>query len=588
MIQWECLILDNGLKTEDKKTDRKKGGFLETTRRATLKCFLMSLMFFVMMFGSLESVAAEVNRVAIVPFKVNAEKDLSFLRDGIVDMLTSRLSVENKVVVLCREEITKVLKTVSLPINESKAREIGSQLGVNYVLFGSLTVFGESVSIDAKMVDVSGTQPVLTFFNQSQGMDQVIPKINLFATDINEKVFGRAMPSQKVVVTPPPQTPQTHPPEDQSNVRMHPEKLIAGGFQGVNTEGPQQPAPGLGFLATQEARSQSAQFWASRSIRHRINGISIGDIDGDGKQETVITTEHSVEAYRFDNNHFLKIKILAERGLDNLIGIDVADINNNGHPEIFITGLNPHRNMVKSFVLEFDGQTYTEIVSDSRWYYRVVDHPLRGHILIGQQQEGDTLFSGQVYEMIWENNEYVPVNKIQHGRRTHVLGFAYGNAMNDDVDVALAFDNLDYLRIFNVTGTERWKDGEHSGGGAEYYIVPHSTSEYEEKEYYPARILIRDINGNGKNEVITVKNHRLSDLVSFRKFTHGEIQIRSWNGIGLSVLWRTHKLKGYFSDVAIGDFNNDGKEEVVAPLVIKTGYVVGIKPKSKVIAYPLQ
>ncbi|MBW2640541.1 MAG: hypothetical protein JRE10_10395, partial [Deltaproteobacteria bacterium] len=152
---------------------------METTRKATLKRFLMSLIVVVMMFGGLESVAAEVNRVAIVPFKVNAEKDLSFLRDGIVDMLTSRLSVEDKVVVLCREEIAKVLKTVSPPINESKAREIGSKLGVDYVLFGSLTVFGESVSMDAKMVDVSGTQPVLTFFNQSQGMDQVIPKINL-------------------------------------------------------------------------------------------------------------------------------------------------------------------------------------------------------------------------------------------------------------------------------------------------------------------------------------------------------------------------------------------------------------------------
>jgi hypothetical protein len=164
----------------------------------------------------------------------------------------------------------------------------------------------------------------------------------------------------------------------------------------------------------------------------------------------------------------------------------------------------------------------------------------------------------------------------------------YGDALNEDVDVAVAYDNLDYLRIFSVAGKERWKDGEHSGGGAEYYIVPHSTSEYEEKEYYPVRIIIRDFTENGKNEVITVKNHRFSELISYRKFTHGEIQIRSWNAVALGVLWRTRKLKGYFSDVAIGDFNNDGNEEVVAPLVIKTGYVVGTKPKSKVIAYPLK
>jgi TolB-like protein len=540
------------------------------------------------MFGGVPSKAAEVKRVAIVPFKINSEKDLSFLGDGIVDMLTSRLSVEDKVSVLSREEIASVLKTVSPPMTESKAREIGTRLGVDYVLFGSLTVFGESVSMDAKMVDVSGTQPVLTFFNQSQGLDGVIPAINLFATDINEKAFGRAMPSQKAVVAPTIQTPQTQAPEDQTDVRMHPEKLVAGGFQGVDSQGPQEPAPGLGFMVTQEARSESTQFWASRNIRNRINGIAIGDIDGDGKQETVIITEHSVEAYRFDNNQFLKIKILADRGLDNLIGVDVADINGNGTPEIFVTGLNPHRNMVNSFVLEFDGQAYTEIITNSRWYYRVVDHPLRGQVLLGQQHEGYTPFSGQVYELVWENKDYEPASKIMHGRRTHVLGVTYGNAMNEDADVALAYDNLDYLRIFSLAGTERWKDGEHSGGGMEYYINPQGTSEYEEKIYYPARIRIRDINEDGKNEVMTVKNHRLSDMISFRNYTHGEIEIRSWNGVSLSVLWKTRKLKGYFSDFAIGDFDNDGNEEVVAPLVIISGHVVGTKPKSKVVAYELE
>ncbi|MGB2928811.1 MAG: FG-GAP-like repeat-containing protein, partial [Desulfobacterales bacterium] len=441
---------------------------METTRKATLKRFLISLIFFVVMFGSLKSIAAEVNRVAIVPFKVNAEKDLSFLRDGIVDMLTSRLYVEDKVVVLCREEISKVLKTVSPPINESKAREIGTRLGVNYVLFGSLTVFGESVSIDAKMVDVSGTKPVLTFFNQSQGMDQVIPKINLFATDINEKVFGRAMPSQKVPVAT--QTQQTQPPQDQTDVRAHPEKLFVGGFQDVDTQEPQQPAPGLGFLATQEARSKSAQFWSSRNIKHRIIGIAIGDIDSDGNPETIILSEHAVEAYRFDKNRFLKVKTIAEHNLDNFIGVDVADINANGTPEIFVTSLNAHKNMVNSFVLEFNGQTYTEIVTNSHWYFRVVDHPLRGKILLGQRHKGKSPFSGQIHEMVWENNGYAPVNKIMHGRRTNVMGFALGNAMNNDTEVAVAFDNLDYLRIFNPGGKERWKDGEHSGGRVEYFI----------------------------------------------------------------------------------------------------------------------
>jgi hypothetical protein len=102
------------------------------------------------------------------------------------------------------------------------------------------------------------------------------------------------------------------------------------------------------------------------------------------------------------------------------------------------------------------------------------------------------------------------------------------------------------------------------------------------------RILIMDITGDGKNEVITVKNETLSELISYRLLTKGEIEVRSWDGIGLAVHWRTRKLTGYFSDFAIGDFDNDGNDELVAALVIKTGSVVLTDAKSKVIAYELQ
>ena len=559
---------------------------MKTTCCKIIKLMFFNVSVFAVIIGSSQSVAAKVNRVAIVPFQINAEKDLSFLRDGIVDMLTSRLCLEDKVAVLSREETAKVLETVSPPINESKARKIGTRLGVDYVLFGSLTVFGDSVSMDAKMVDVSESSPPLTFFNQSQGMDQVIPNINLFATQVNAKVFGRAMPVQKVPVTS--QTPQTQTLQDQMSYRANPEKLFAGGGSENDNQDLQKSAPGLAFLASREA-GKSAQFWSSRSIRHRINGIAIGDIDKDGNQETVIITEHSVEAYRFEKNRFFKVKILAERHLDNFIGVDVADINGNGYPEIFVTSLNPLRNMVNSFVLEFDGKTYTEIVTGSHWYFRVIDHPLRGQILLGQRPKGSTPFSGQIHEMVWENSGYEPANKIGHGRHTNVMGFALGNVMNDDTEVAVAFDDLDYLRIFNQGGKERWKDSEHSGGRVEYFVVSEgSTGEFAEKAYYPMRILIMDITGDGKNEVVTVKNHKFSEMVSYRKFTHGEVQIRSWNGVGLAVNWRTRKLKGYFSDFAIGDFDNDGNDELVAPLVIETGLMVAAKPKSKVIAYELK
>ena len=63
------------------------------------------------------------------------------------------------------------------------------RLNADFVLFGSLTVLGDSVSIDAKMVDITGGQPTMAFFDQSQDLGAVITKINQMAADINDKMF---------------------------------------------------------------------------------------------------------------------------------------------------------------------------------------------------------------------------------------------------------------------------------------------------------------------------------------------------------------------------------------------------------------
>ena len=126
------------------------------------------------------SAFAKQYRVAVIPFKINAEKDMTFLKDGVFDMLSSRLSSGENVEIVGREEIEEVVKTVEGILNEGKAREVGAKLEADYVLFGSLTIFGESVSIDSKMVDVAGNKKTIAFFNQSRGLGEVIPKINNF------------------------------------------------------------------------------------------------------------------------------------------------------------------------------------------------------------------------------------------------------------------------------------------------------------------------------------------------------------------------------------------------------------------------
>ena len=162
---------------------------------------------------------------------------MTFLQEGILDMLGSRLTWRDRVEVINKSETKAALASVEGFDGQSRALLVGGKLQADFVLFGSLTVFGESVSIDAKMVDVSGQQAPLPFFAQTRGMGEVIPQINQFATTINATVFGRAV-AQRPVAAPQlqagtvPATGVQQPAQQAYDPRMHPEKLLQLGAQG--------------------------------------------------------------------------------------------------------------------------------------------------------------------------------------------------------------------------------------------------------------------------------------------------------------------------------------------------------------------
>ena len=547
-------------------------------------CFKLICLFALTTLSFNFSSAAEPKRIALLPFKINAEKDMTFLQNGIFDMLTSRLSKEGEVVVISRQEVESAINAVGSPdtVDESLARKIGSQLGADYTLFGSLTVLGNNISIDAKIVDVTGETPTASFFDQSQDLGGVISKINQIATQINATIFGRqATVAQKAA--PPQQAPkmETAPKDD---AQTHPEKLLKGRSTG---------GEGSPFIMMDEEDAGFQKFWRSASFKHVITGIAMGDVDGDGKIETVVVTPNSVIIYRSESGRFYKVQEeIKEGGAQINIGVDVADINENGYAEIFVTSLNGPRTSLASYVLEYNDKRFSKIIDKSRWYYRVADLPARGNILLGQYHNVKDPFSAKIYDMIWQNSEYVPENEIKTDRETNLLGFTLGDVLNDRQQIGVGYRQDDHIQLIDSAGKEKWQSGDRYGGSTLY-----SAGEKDDRggaivnpRYYPMRLLVADTNGDGETEVIAVKNYELAGmkLERFRKFTNAHIESLTWDGLGLSTRWKTNKISGFIRDYAIGDFDNDGKIELIAAVILDEGRTVLIsEPKSTIIAYEL-
>lgn len=129
-------------------------------------------------------------RVAILPFAMNTPANLNYLQSGIRDMLSSRLSWEGKVKVVDKSEADRAVRGAK-EISQSEALRIGAGLKADYVLYGSITSTGQSVSIEAKMAPVSGKTEPVSFYGQTKSLDEVMPQVDLFAQQINQKIFGK-------------------------------------------------------------------------------------------------------------------------------------------------------------------------------------------------------------------------------------------------------------------------------------------------------------------------------------------------------------------------------------------------------------
>jgi len=504
-------------------------------------------------------------RVLILPFQIHAEKDLSFLKKGIVDMLSTRLAVAGKVELI---NPAQILQAGPEPATESAALLLAEKLNADYVAFGSLTIFGGSISTDARFIDVRLKKAAVLFHQSGKSHDDVILHINQFADRINADVFERKIAA--------PPAPRPEPPKAVDESRRHPETLYKEG-SGLDSE--------YSYESPVEKTSRDFSIWRSSSFALGIKSMAVGDVDGDGKNETVLLGTDALLIYRYADGRFQKLAEIQAEKIETFFSVDIADINANGRAEIFV-GAEDIRSdpsasfyigrTLRSFVLEWSGQGFVKIVENEKWYYRVISVPKRGHLLLGQQRGDRFPFSEGVYLMAWESSRYEALERQPVPKDLNVFSFTYGDVMNTGEEMIVAFNRADDLLIIGRDGEQQWKSSAPLGGSMTYfeYPAPYSSDRAApipgevqmENFYLSPRILVVDMEQDGKNEVIVVNNRggvlgKVFDR--YRSYKSGHIECLFWDTLGLYPKWKTRTVSGYISDYAVADFDNDGSPELV-------------------------
>jgi TolB-like protein len=538
-----------------------------------------------------------VARVAILPFSMNTPATLNYLQNGIRDMLSSRLSWQNKVQVVDKTEADKVFAKGAKEISESEATRVGAALKADYVLFGSITSTGQSVSIDAKMVSVSGKVEPVTFYAQTKTLDDIMPQVNLFAQQINKKIFGK--PEEKS---------ESASAEAEALATRNPELLLPGAM--ASGDKISYVNPNFIEVTADDALRQPG-FWRSQDFQGGILGMDVGDVDGDGKDEIVVIQARKLIVYKKENQGLRTVATFEGTPLDRFAWVSVADIYKEGKAYIFLTNMRtknatrpamsemakdlPEQSTdVSSFVLSVSGGKVQVVAENVPYFLNVVYLGSRGKVLVGQKQ-GDkyqSAFSGGIYEMQLRSSSLELGPAVNVPNDVNVFNFAKADINNDRLEEIVMLDDNHKLRILSSAGEQIWKGQGIWGATTNAFESKVEDRRWNMVDMYSIStpILITDLRQKGVPEIVVNRNTTSFDQWlpnSMKYFDSGEIVSLSWDNMGLTENWKTRDLNGQITSLRIGDLDGSGKKQLVISMVYAKDVLKAAEARSVIFTYDL-
>ncbi|OPY18228.1 FG-GAP-like repeat-containing protein [Syntrophus aciditrophicus] len=542
--------------------------------------------------------AKEKSTVAVLPFTVHSADNIDYVKQGISDMLTSRIAVEGKISVASKDLVQEAIKgRTTRDLTPEEMNALGKKLNVDYIVSGSITKIGNSLSIDGKLMDLAAARSTVGIFAQTQGLDEVIPKINDFSQRIVQHITGSTPSdfSSPAMELPAPSSAAAV--ADKPPQRSRESEIISG--MRTSRKGTFTSIINPDFIDAARPLDRKG-FWMSQKFPTEFRGMAIGDVNGDKLQEVVVIDRSNLYVYQRKGDDFKLLQKIPGKTHDNYLAVDVADINQNGIMEIFVTNMN--RNTLASFVTEWQDGKYIQTAKDLRLFLRVIEPSIAAPQLLGQGFGLDNPFNTPIHEVIWDGKHYRAATRMKIPEGLSVYGLTLDDLGMGGSEKVISLDDYDYIRIYQQTekplsrlnvfgGSDEliWKSDEVFGGSNTYVEHAGSTVPGDEvrRTYINLRILTYDINKDGKKELILVKNLSAVGRVlkNVKLFTSSEVYNLEWDGLGLLENWKTRKINGYVADYQFKDIDNDGQNEIVLALVLSTGAT--LQNRSAFVAYKL-
>jgi TolB-like protein len=522
---------------------------------------MLAALIFAMQLALPSTGTAQTGRIAFLPFKANAPQDMSYLTSGIRNMLASRLASEIGLTVIDNATVDKALASAGNPTQNEAYLKLAKSLQADYLVAGSLTSLGGSLSLDAKFFEVAKGQ-TRNFYATAKNESEIIQSIDSLAWDIGEKIFAHKRPATALVQ--PQAAGQAAQPQ---YATAHPDRAFAG-RTGAGGGSPFIYPKGI-----------TSEFQKTQNMKLSLQYMETADLDGDGQDEVIFADIDSVQIYKRDENRLRKVGQIQGKAGYRIHAITVADLDKNGKPEIYVSAADAKQ--PNSFAFEWLGADKgTYLFQDARWYIRAMPIPGEGMVLAGQRAGSNKAVDPGIFRLDQGNKDLKAGSAMEVPESVNLFDFTIADLDNDGSREIIAIDQYDRLKVMRSSGTVLWKSDEFYGGTTRYIggtdafgASKESSQDSSARIYIPSRIITYDVNGDGQLDIIINKNLSTSSrlFTNMKNYPSGEIHALSWNGIALSELWRTRKIDGYIVDYLLRPNTDKKGAELLVGLALNAG-----------------
>jgi len=556
--------------------------------KSIVKIYVITLLFAVcLVIGKTNSAAAAepAKSVAVLPFEMHAPDSMAYLQEGLRDMLASRLAANGGAVIIEQSKVDPLLAERGRILQQQEAVELAQQLEADYIITGSLTSLGGSMSLDAKVFAADEAAAPLSFYASAAEEKEVISAINQLSWDIAAKVFDATPPAGTVPVK------AAQPASEEEDETMsafkteHPDKIYKKQIPGMTT--------GMGSpIIMPQSMAGMQGFTKTQNLDYFLEAMDVGDVDGDGELDVVLAERQKAYIYHLVNNRLAEFSVLEMPARSKIHAVSVADLDGNGKAEIYISAADDYKPY--SWAYEWNGSGLDVILNDIPWYIRVLDIPGEGPTLLGQRGGQSSLLLAGIFRLMKTGTTVQPEQRLIMPDYVNLFEFALADVNQDGSNEIVAISRADRLYVVRPDGSVLWVSDEFYGGTSRYIgeayeqigrvgldINSTPTSDVIGKEdsgkrlYIPSRIIPMDVNRDGNDDVIVNKNLSTASrhVENYKKFNTSEIYALGWNGIALGELWKTKKIDGYIPDFQFLPVpGTENRAKLFVGLVLSTGW----------------